>query len=85
MRASPYDFSAIGLRPIMIETAEGRVEYEAEQRRLSTLAEPIRARLIAELGRALRLTRGHEKGGPCGPPFSFHRPGAQRRSTIRSL
>jgi hypothetical protein len=53
MRASPYDFSAIGLKPIAIETAEGRVEYEAEQRRLSALAEPIRARLIAELERAL--------------------------------
>jgi len=53
MRASPYDFSAIGLKPITIETAEGRSEYEAEQRRLSTLAEPVRARLIAELTRAL--------------------------------
>jgi hypothetical protein len=53
MRASPYDFSAIGLKPIAIETAEGRGEYEAEQRRLSALAEPIRARLIAELERAL--------------------------------
>ncbi len=53
MRASPYDFSAIGLRPIAIETAEGRGEYEAEQRRLSALAEPLRARLIAELERAL--------------------------------
>jgi hypothetical protein len=53
MRASPYDFSAIGLKPIAIETAEGRVEYEAEQRRLSALSEPVRARLIAELERAL--------------------------------
>ena len=53
MRASPYDFSAIGLKPIPIETAEGRSEYEAEQRRLASLAEPVRARLIAELGRAL--------------------------------
>jgi hypothetical protein len=53
MRASPYDFSAIGLKPIAIETAEGRVEYEAEQRRLSAMAEPIRARLIAELERSL--------------------------------
>jgi hypothetical protein len=53
MRASPYDFSAIGLKPIAIETAEGRGEYETEQRRLSALAEPVRARLIAELERAL--------------------------------
>jgi hypothetical protein len=53
MRASPYDFSAIGLKPIAIESSEGRAEYEAEQRRLSALAEPVRARLIAELERAL--------------------------------
>ena len=53
MRASPYDFSAIGLKPIAIESAEGRSEYETEQRRLSALAEPVRARLIAELERAL--------------------------------
>ncbi len=53
MRASPYDFSAAGLEPIAIETAEGRGVYEAEQRRLSALAEPVRARLIAELDRAL--------------------------------
>jgi hypothetical protein len=53
MRASPYDFSAIGLKPIAIETPEGRVEYEIEQRRLSALAEPVRARLITELERSL--------------------------------
>jgi len=53
MRPSPYDFSAIGLKPIAIETPEGRSEYETEQRRLSALAEPVRARLIAELERAL--------------------------------
>lgn len=53
MRASPYDFSAIGLAPIAIETAAGRSDYEVEQRRLSALAEPLRARLVAELTRAL--------------------------------
>ena len=53
MRASPYDFSAIGLKPITIETTEGRGEYEQEQRRLAALAEPVRAQLIAELERAL--------------------------------
>ncbi len=53
MRASPYDFSAIGLRPIPVETLEGRGEYEAEQRRLVGLAEPLRHRLIAELLRSL--------------------------------
>ena len=53
MRASPYDFRELGYSPITIETAEGRGEYEQEQRRLVALAEPVRARLIAELERSL--------------------------------
>lgn len=53
MRASPYDFSAVGLRPICIETPEGRTEYELAQRMLTKKAEPLRARLIAELECAL--------------------------------
>ena len=53
MRASPYDFSAAGLAPICIETPEGRAEYEQAQRRLVAAAEPLRARLIAALDRAL--------------------------------
>jgi hypothetical protein len=53
MRASPYDFSAAGLAPIRIETPEGRGEYEQEQRRLMKRAEPVRAALVAALGRAL--------------------------------
>jgi hypothetical protein len=53
MRASPYDFSAVGLEPICIETPEGRSAYESEQRRLTKKAEPVRARLIAALKGAL--------------------------------
>ena len=53
MRASPYDFSAVGLAPIRIETPEGRSEYEQEQRRLTKKAEPVRARLVASLNLAL--------------------------------
>lgn len=45
MRASPYDLSALGFEPIRIETEEGRAEYRAEQRRLSSLAEPVRESL----------------------------------------
>lgn len=47
MRASPYDFSAIGLAPIAIETPEGRDRYEDEQRRLAAAAAPLRACLIS--------------------------------------
>ena len=32
MRASPYDFSDLGLEPIGIETPEGKREYAAHQR-----------------------------------------------------
>jgi len=53
MRASPYDFSAAGLAPIRVETPEGRADYEQEQRHLAAAAEPVRARLIAALSRAL--------------------------------
>jgi len=53
MRASPYDFSALGYAPIRIETAEGRSEYETEQRRLALLAAPIRTRLISACDRVL--------------------------------
>lgn len=49
MRASPYDFSTLGLKPICIETVEGRSEYEQAQRNLAQKAEPLRARLIAAL------------------------------------
>lgn len=55
MRASPYDFSAVGLAPIRIETPEGRGEYEQEQRRLAKKAEPLRARLVAALNDALAV------------------------------
>lgn len=47
MRASPYDLRHLGYSPVKIETAEGRAEYECEQRRLAARAEPVRARLIA--------------------------------------
>ncbi len=49
MRASPYDVTNLGLDPIPVETPEGKAEYVREQRRLAALAEPIRARLLAEV------------------------------------
>ena len=50
MRASPYDLSKWGVVPVKIETAEGRREYEMEQRRLASLAFSLRERLIERLG-----------------------------------
>lgn len=47
MRASPYDVRHLGFEPVKIETAEGRAEYEREQRTLAARAEPLRARVLA--------------------------------------
>ena len=46
MRASPYDLSALGYRPVRIETPEGRAEYAAEQREFAERARPQRQRLL---------------------------------------
>ena len=46
MQASPYDLQEYGLPPIKIETAEGRLEYSNEQRKLAAMAEPVRSWLI---------------------------------------
>lgn len=54
MRASPYDLSAWAVSPVKIETAEGRREYETEQRLLATEAMVLRARIIAKLSSVLK-------------------------------
>jgi hypothetical protein len=46
MRASPYDFSELGLDPIRIETAEGKRTYAAHQRGFAGRAAPLRERLV---------------------------------------
>lgn len=56
MRASPYDVRGYGLEPIPVETAEGRREYVAGQRRVIAVSDPLRARLLERLrgiGRAV--------------------------------
>lgn len=53
MRASPYDFRALGFAPIAIETPDGRAEYEQNQRKFTARGEPLRARLIALCDRLL--------------------------------
>ncbi|MEP2777434.1 MAG: 3-methyladenine DNA glycosylase [Luteolibacter sp.] len=49
MRASPYDLSQWNVVPVKIETAEGRKQYEDEQRRLADKARHLRERLIGTL------------------------------------
>ncbi|WP_051772883.1 hypothetical protein [Saccharothrix sp. NRRL B-16314] len=46
MRASPYDLSALGYRPVPIETVDGRAEYVRRQSAFAEEAAPLRARLI---------------------------------------
>jgi len=53
MRASPYDFRALGCEAIAIETPAGRVEYEQHQRAFAEQSGPLRQRLIALCERLL--------------------------------
>jgi hypothetical protein len=46
MRASPYDFSALGITPVRIETAEGKQHYVAAQRGFAERGAPLRRRLV---------------------------------------
>jgi hypothetical protein len=46
MRASPYDLREHGFRPVAIETAEGKAEYVAAQRRFAERGAVLRQRLI---------------------------------------
>ncbi|GAA1463117.1 3-methyladenine DNA glycosylase [Williamsia maris] len=46
MRASPYDFAALGFAPIAVETPAGRAEYVRQQATLTDHAALIRRRLI---------------------------------------
>jgi len=56
MQASPYDLRAWDVDPVMIETVEGRKQYESRQRELASRAVPIRRHLLQELTR-LELDR----------------------------
>lgn len=47
MRASPYDLQHLGYEPLLIETPEGRAQYEREQRQLAEKAAPLRQRLAS--------------------------------------
>lgn len=51
MRASPYDFSALGYAPVAIETPAGRAEYAAAQRGFAERSAPLRARVEASARR----------------------------------
>lgn len=54
MRASPYDFRAMGYAPIEIETPAGRAEYETHQRSFAERSQPLRLQLLALCERLLK-------------------------------
>jgi hypothetical protein len=49
MRASPYDLRGLGYEPILIESPEGREQYQAEQRRLQQTGAVLRTALLSDL------------------------------------
>lgn len=55
MASSPYDVRALGVEPLLVETASGRAVFAARQRELSERAEPLR---VALLNVARTLFRG---------------------------
>lgn len=62
MRASPYDLAALGYEPVKIETAEGRVQYEREQRELAAKAALLRQRLLLQCKKLLDTRRADKPG-----------------------
>ncbi len=71
MRAAPYDLTGTRLdptgepwTPIRIETAEGKQEYVAWQRRFAERATPLRARLIEACERLLEDAARIQAAGP---------------------
>ena len=53
MQASPYDLTRYGYSPIKIETAQGRTEYEKQQRGINERAQPLRQKIIDTLALCL--------------------------------
>lgn len=53
MRASPYDLSGYGYRPVVVETVEGRAEYARAQAAFARRAAPLRQRLVEHCDRLL--------------------------------
>ena len=66
MRASPYDFSDLGLEPVRIESPEGKQEYVGAQRHFTERGAPLRQRVIEEC-RRLEAAAGIPLAATSGP------------------
>lgn len=62
MRSSPYDLSQWGLKPIPVETPEGRAEFVTFQRRWITLTQALRGRYLEAVGRLDLLSAADTDG-----------------------
>jgi hypothetical protein len=60
MRASPYDFSALGFQAIEIEHPAGKQEYQQQQRRIAERAAALRQRLLDETREIIAFYRSKE-------------------------
>ncbi len=54
MQVAPYELSALGITPIPVETAEGRLEFASRQQQFTLRANELRERLIAALEPVLK-------------------------------
>jgi hypothetical protein len=48
MRASPYDLQAIGYAPILIETTEGKQQYQSQQKAIAVKGRKLATRFLTE-------------------------------------
>lgn len=55
MASSPYDFEALGIEPIRVETSEGRAQFAQAQREFSISANTLRTVLLHEMSEVLCL------------------------------
>lgn len=67
MRASPYDLIVMGYEPVRIETAQGRAEYESEQRALAGRAQVLRKKLLDRCESFAAITSFHQSSAARPP------------------
>ena len=61
MEAAPYDLAGFGVRPVKIETTEGKAEYVARQRAFAERGNALRARIL-EAWRGVDLSKSPAAG-----------------------
>ncbi len=62
MRAAPYDLTALGIQPLLIETPAGRAEFAALQRDLADSGQQMRQRLGRAVAAAQQWLAAPQRG-----------------------